>query len=83
MSGPVWKVLRLSGTCDACGETADRLLSTGTVVDFEFRPDFRFCPVCYERYKGRRDELNPRAVAEQKAPPFISRPNAVSDPTLD
>ncbi len=79
MSGPVWKLLKVSGTCDACGEASPELLAVGTVVDFEFRPDFRFCPSCYERYKGRRDELDPRAVAEQKAPPAISRPDAVSD----
>lgn len=75
MSGPVWKILRLEGTCDSCGEKAPELLAVGTVVDFAFRPDSRFCHVCYERYKGHRDELDPRAVAEQKIPPFLSRPS--------
>ena len=51
----------------------------GTVVDFAFRPDFRYCPACYERYRGRHDELHPQAVAEQRNPPLISRPTDVSD----
>ena len=75
MSGPVWKVLRHEGTCDSCGETVPELLAVGTVVDFSFRPDSRFCHICYERYKGRHDELDQNAVAEQKAPLFVSRPN--------
>ena len=74
MSGPVWKKLRRPGACDSCGEKVDELLAVGTVVDFAFRPDFAFCPVCYERYKGRHDELDPKAVAEQKVPPLVSRP---------
>ena len=79
MSGPVWKLLKLAGPCDACGETAEELLSVGTVVDFEFRPEYRYCRGCYERYKGHRDELHPKAVAEQRAPGVISRPTTVSD----
>lgn len=79
MSGPVWKLLRLEGTCDACGEASAELLAVGTVVDFEFRPETRYCRACYERYKGHRDELHPRAVAEQRAPSLLSRPNAVPD----
>lgn len=74
MSGPVWKLLRLPGTCDACGENADELMAVGTVVDFAFRPDSRFCRSCYERYKGRHDDLDQKAVAEQKYPPVVSRP---------
>jgi len=79
MSGPVWKRLRLEGTCDACGAASRELLAVGTVVDFCFRPDFRFCPACYERYRGRHDELHPQAVAEQQDPPVISRPSGDSD----
>ena len=79
MSGPVWKLLKVPGTCGACGETAGELLAVGTVVDFEFRPDSAFCPACYERYAGRRDELDQRAVAEQRAPRAVSRPSAVPD----
>jgi hypothetical protein len=74
MSGPVWKVLRYAGACDSCGEKFDQLFAVGTVVDFEFRPDFSFCAACYERYKGRHDELDPKAVAEQQVPPVVSRP---------
>ncbi len=72
----------MAATCDSCGESVERLLATGTVVDFEFRPDFRYCEACYEKYRGHRDELNPRAVAEQKVPPLVSRPIQKSDPTL-
>lgn len=79
MSGPVWKRLRLEGTCDSCGETLAELLAVGTVVDFTFRPDFRYCPACYERYRGRHDELHPKAVAEAQDPPLISRPTSDSD----
>lgn len=79
MSGPVWKLLKLTGPCDSCGEKVDELLAVGTVVDFEFRPDSRFCRVCYERYKGHRDELDPEAVADQQKPRLISRPNSDSD----
>lgn len=79
MSGPVWKRLRLEGTCDSCGETSAELLAVGTVVDFIFRPEFRYCPACYERYRGRHDELHPRAVAESQDPPLISRPTDDSD----
>jgi hypothetical protein len=75
MSGPVWKLLRLSGARDSCGENVKERLAVGTVVDFSFHPDFSFCPVCYERYKGRRDELNQKAVEEQQIPPFVSRPS--------
>ena len=74
MSGPVWKVVRISGPCDSCGETVPERFGVGTVVDFEFRPDSMFCAVCYERYKGHRDELDPKAVAEQRVPPLVSRP---------
>ena len=79
MSGPVWKRLRLEGTCDACGAASKELFAVGTVVDFSFRPDFRYCPACYERYRGRHDELHPQAVAEQQTPPVISRPSGDSD----
>ena len=74
MSGPVWKILRMPGACDSCGEKFDELLAVGTVVDFEFRPDFAFCRACYDRYQGRHDELDPRAVAQQQVPPVVSRP---------
>lgn len=74
MSGPVWKILRHPGTCDVCGEEAPQLLAVGTVADFAFRPDSRFCPSCYERYHERHDELDPKAVAEQRVPPLVSRP---------
>ena len=74
MSGPVWKLLRLEGPCDSCGEKVPELLAVGTVVDFTFRTDSRFCRECYERYKGHRDELDPRAVDEQQFPPLVSRP---------
>lgn len=79
MSGPVWKRLRLRGTCDACGETCDELFASGTVVDFKFTPDSRYCASCYARYTGRYDELNPKAVAEQQNPPALSRPIAKGD----
>ncbi len=79
MSGPVWKRLRLERTCDSCGETFQELYAVGTVVDFAFRPDFRYCATCYERYRGRHDELHPQAVAEQRVPPFLSRPTSESD----
>ncbi len=79
MSGPVWKLLRTPGACDSCGESANELLSVGTVVDYAFRPDFRFCRACYDRYEGRHDELHPKAVAEQQLPPVISRPDSVED----
>ncbi len=58
----------MPGTCDSCGENATELLSVGTVVDYAFRPDYRFCRSCYDRYEGRHDELHPKAVAEQRAP---------------
>ena len=48
--------------------------AVGTVVDYEFRPDFAFCRPCYDRYKGHHDELDPKAVAEQRVPPIVSRP---------
>ena len=79
MSGPVWKRLKLTGPCDSCGETVDELLAVGTVVDFEFRPDSRFCHDCSDRYQGHRDELDPSAVADQQKPRLISRPNTDSD----
>ena len=79
MSGPVWKRLRLKGTCDACGETCDELFASGTVVDFAFTPDSRYCASCYTRYAGRYDELNPKAVDEQQNPPALSRPIAKGD----
>ncbi len=79
MSGPVWKLLKKSGTCDSCGESAAELLAVGTVVDYAFRPDYRFCRTCYDRYAGRRDELDPKAVAEQRVPPLLSRPDARED----
>ena len=71
--------LRLEGTCDSCGDHASELLAVGTVVDFAFRPKFRYCAACYEKYGGRHDELDPEAVAEQQEPSLISRPDAVSD----
>jgi hypothetical protein len=79
MSGPVWKRLRLEGTCDSCGEKTNELLAVGIVVDFTFRPDFRYCAACYGKYRGRRDQLHPEAVAELQSPSLISRPDAVSD----
>lgn len=79
MSGPVWKLLKVPGTCSACGESAPELLSVGTLVDFEFRPDSSFCAACYERYKGHRDELDQKAVAEMRAPAALSRPDSISD----
>lgn len=79
MSGPVWKLLHLPGTCDSCGDAADELLAVGIVVDFAFRPDFRYCRPCYDRYGGRHDELHPQAVAEQRAPKLLSRPSSESD----
>ena len=57
----------MTGSCDSCGEGADELLAVGTVVDYAFRPDYRFCRACYDRYEGRHDELHPKAVAEQQA----------------
>lgn len=74
MSGPVWKILRSPGTCDVCGEEAQELLAVGTVSDFEFRPRQRYCKVCYDRYRERHAELDPKSVAEQRVPPLISRP---------
>lgn len=79
MSGPVWKLLRTPGVCDSCGESVPELLSVGTVVDYAFRPDYRFCRTCYDRYGGRHDDLDPKAVAEQQLPPLISRPDSVED----
>jgi hypothetical protein len=79
MSGPVWKLLRTPGVCDSCGESASELLAVGTLVDYAFRPDYRFCRPCYDRYDGRHDELHPKAVAEQRAPALISRPDSVED----
>ncbi|MBK9968462.1 MAG: hypothetical protein IPP07_27815 [Holophagales bacterium] len=79
MSGPVWKLLKMPGTCDSCGENATELLSVGTVVDYAFRPDYRFCRSCYDRYEGRHDELHPKAVREQQLPPLVSRPDSVED----
>ena len=79
MSGPVWKLLRTPGACDSCGESAPELLSVGTVVDYAFRPDYRFCRTCYDRYEGRRDDLHPKAVAEQRLPPLVSRPDSTED----
>ena len=79
MSGPVWKLLKVTGTCDSCGESFPELLSVGTVVDYAFRPDNRFCRTCYDRYAGRHDELDQKAVAEQQRPPLISRPDARED----
>ena len=75
MSGPVWKILHLEGSCDSCGERQQELLAVGTVVDFAFRIDSRFCKACYEKYKGRHDELDQKAVDEQQVPPLISRPS--------
>ncbi len=79
MSGPVWKRLRLKGTCDSCGETVPEVLAVGTVVDFRFLPDFRFCPACYDHYRGRYEDLDPKAVSEQRNPPLLSRPSDKSD----
>jgi hypothetical protein len=79
MSGPVWKLLRLEGPCDSCGETASERFAVGILVDFAFRPDFTFCPACYRRYRGRYEELDPQAVADAKAPPLISLPITESD----
>ena len=79
MSGPIWKRLRLEGTCDSCGEKASELLAVGILVDFAFRPNFRFCATCYEKYHGRRDELDPAAAAEQQRPRLISIPVTKSD----
>lgn len=79
MSGPVWKLLKTPGPCDSCGETASELLSVGTVVDYAFRPDSRFCRTCYDRYAGRHDELDPKAVREKQLPPLISRPDSDED----
>jgi hypothetical protein len=66
--------MRVNGSCDSCGEPAAELLAVGTVVDFEFRPDARFCRVCYDRYSGQHHSLDLKAVAEQKAPSSVSRP---------
>jgi len=74
MSGPVWKVLHRPGTCDSCGEKFEKLLAVGTMVDYAFRTDSAFCQACYDRYRGHHDELDPRAVAEQRNPPVVSRP---------
>jgi hypothetical protein len=71
--------MRMSGTCDCCGETSSELLAVGTVSDFVFRPDFSYCRVCYDRYQGRHDDLNQQAVADQQAPRLISRPDSISD----
>ncbi len=71
--------MRTSGICDCCGEPANQLLAVGTVSDFVFRPDFNYCETCYDRYKGRHDELHPQAVQEQRVPPQISRPSSESD----
>jgi len=79
MSGPVWKLLKMPGTCDSCGESASELLSVGTVVDYAFRPEYRFCRSCYDRYGGRHDELHQKAVDEQQLPPVVSRPDSVED----
>ena len=79
MSGPIWKRLRLEGTCDSCGEKASELLAVGILVDFAFRPNFRFCATCYEKYHGRHDELDPEAAAEQQRPRLISIPVTKSD----
>jgi hypothetical protein len=79
MSGPVWKLLRTPGACDSCGESVSELLAVGTLVDYAFRPDYRFCRPCYDRYDGRHDELHPKAVAEQRAPALVSRPDSVED----
>lgn len=74
MSGPVWKLLRLPAACDSCGDTFPELLAVGTLVDYSFRPDSRYCRTCYERYRGHHDELDPKAVSDQKTPPLVSRP---------
>lgn len=79
MSGPVWKVIRAPGTCDSCGEAVNERLAVGTVVDYAFRPDSAYCRSCYDRYQGRRDELNPKAVDEQRSPSLISRPTSDTD----
>ena len=79
MSGPVWKRLRLKGTCDACGETCDELLASGTVSDFAFTPDSRYCLSCYDALRGPVRRAEPRAVDEQQAPPVISRPISTGD----
>lgn len=79
MSGPVWKLVRVAGACSSCGETVPELLAVGTVADFEFRPDFRYCRACYERYRDHRDELDQPAVLEQQRPTAVSRPVAVGD----
>lgn len=79
VSGPVWKRLRQRGTCDSCGETFDELFAVGTVFDFAFQPDSKFCSTCYVRYAGRYDQLDPKAVDEQQLPPVLSRPIASGD----
>ena len=71
--------LRQKGTCDSCGETCEERYAVGTVVDFAFRPDAAYCPSCYERYRGRTDEVDPAAVDDMQLPRVLSRPSSVSD----
>jgi hypothetical protein len=56
--GPVWR--RLHGTktsCDRCGREVDDYAAVGRVVDFEFRPDQRYCWDCYAYIKPFVDDV--------------------------
>ncbi len=77
MSGPVWKRLKMKGTCQVTGEESDELFAVGTVSDFVFFPTLVMGREAYERYKGHYDHLDLKALTEQKVPSVISRPEQV------
>jgi hypothetical protein len=71
--GPVWKLVKgVKDECSECGKEIVDFPAVGTVVDFEFHPEEKFCWECYEYRKPFVDEIGP----SEKQDPFqpVSKP---------
>jgi hypothetical protein len=58
--GPVWRLIRgEKDSCHRCGKEIVDYPAMGTVVDFQFRPQEKYCWDCYRYIQPFVDEIGP------------------------
>jgi hypothetical protein len=73
--GPVWRLMRgEKDLCHRCGRETTDSPAVGTVVDYKFHPEQRYCWECYAVIRPFVDE-----VASEKLDPYrpVTRPAIV------
>lgn len=56
--GPVWRLIRgQKDVCHRCGKEIVDFPAVGRVVDFQFRPEEKYCWECYRHLQPFIDEI--------------------------